>query len=40
MGIRDYFAIDERLERIGDKAEAECAKRHALIHSFSSDNLL
>ena len=25
MGIRDFFAIDERIERLGDKAEELCA---------------
>ena len=38
MGIRDYFPIDERIERLGDLAEAECAEIFAGIDATARHN--
>lgn len=38
MGIRDYFAIDERLERLGEEAEQACAPTFARIEETARHN--
>lgn len=38
MGIRDFFAIDERIERLGEKAEELCAPTFAKIDETARYN--
>lgn len=38
MGIRDYFAIDERVERLGLEAETQCAEIFAEIDETARHN--